>query len=129
MDNKNFNYKYSAPSKNERREITGIRKQYLPKEKEDKLTRLRNLDRKVKNTAMSLSLCAGVIGTLIFGLGLTMVLEWELLVFGIIVSIVGAIPMGAAYYIYAKILSINKKKYGDEIIALSDELLNEYDEK
>ena len=72
--NNQFNFKYTAPSQEERKEIDSIRRQYLPEEQaESKIERLRRLDSLVKNTAIIWSLVLGVMGTLIFGLGLTMI--------------------------------------------------------
>ena len=121
-----FNFRYAAPTEEERREIDSIRRQYAPKEqKETKLERLRRLDTLVKNTAVIWSLVSGVVGCLIFGLGLTMVLEWKLLLWGILLMAVGSVPMAAAYPIYRKVLQKYKNRYGEEILRLSEELLNE----
>ncbi len=119
-----FDYSYVVPTSDERREIEGIRKQYLQGDKEDKLVRLRKLDQKVKNGALILSLVLGICGTLIFGLGLTTVLEWDKLLLGICIMIVGAIPAALAYPIYLKKFAHGKNKYGAEILRISDELLN-----
>ncbi len=121
-----FNFKYTAPSQEERKEIDSIRRQYAPKEQtETKLQRLRRLDALVKNTSVISSLCLGIVGVLIFGMGLTMVLEWSMLVFGIVLMIVGAVPMAVAYPVYKTVLAKYKERYGEEILRLSDELLNE----
>ncbi len=126
MKKNQFNYTYSAPTEEERREIASIRKQYEPQEKtETKIERLRKLDGFVKNSATALSLVCGVVGCLVFGLGLTMILEWTLYVWGVAVCVVGAIPTALAYPVYKRILEFNKKKYGDEILKLTEELLNE----
>ncbi len=127
MSNNQFYYKYTAPTEEERKEIDSIRRQYQPREKaeESKLDKLRRLDALVKNSAITVSLVLGVVGCLVFGLGLTMILEWERIVAGIIVAVVGSFPMGLAYPVYALILDRNKKKYGAEILSLSEELLNE----
>lgn len=126
MENKEFNYTYVAPTESERKEIESIKNQYLKEEKreETKLERLRRLDRKVKNTPVILSLCFGIIGTLIFGLGLTTVLEWNHLLLGVCIMAVGAIPVALAYPAYKWSLKGGKKKYGGEIVRLSEELLN-----
>lgn len=125
MSNK-FDFKYTAPSQEERKEIDSIRRQYSPQEKtESKLERLRRLDGLVKNTAIIWSLVLGVIGCLIFGLGLTMILEWKIFLWGIILMVIGSVPMAIAYPVYKILLNKGKNKYGDEIIRLSDELLNE----
>ena len=125
-----FHFKYTAPSQEERKEIDSIRRQYAPKEQtETKLQRLRRLDALVKNTSVISSLCLGIVGVLIFGMGLTMVLEWSMLVFGIVLMIVGAVPMAVAYPVYGWVLRKYKDRYGEEIIRLSDELLNEIEEE
>ena len=121
-----FNYKYSAPTERERKEIDSIRRQYSPVDNsESKLDRLRRLDAIVKNTAIIWSLVLGVVGTLIFGLGLTMVLEWGNLIWGIVVMVVGVPFITLAYPVYKMVLKKYKNRYGEEILRLSEELLNE----
>ncbi len=126
--NKQFNFKYSAPSQEERKEIDSIRRQYVPQEKtETKLERLRRLDGLVKNTAIIWSLVLGVVGTLVLGLGLTMILEWNIWLWGIVLMVLGCPPIAIAYPVYKLLLQKGKAKYGDEILSLSEELLNEID--
>ena len=121
-----FNFRYTAPTEEERKEIDSIRRQYSPQEQtETKLERLRRLDSLVKNTAIIWSLVLGVFGCLIFGLGLTMVLEWSILLWGIVLMVIGSVPMALAYPVYKSVLNKGKAKYGDEILRLSEELLNE----
>ncbi len=125
MSNK-FNYRYTAPTEEERKEIDSIRRQYVQEEKsETKLERLRRLNKIVNNTATIWSLCLGVLGCLIFGLGLTLILEWSIWLLGIILMVVGSVPMAIAYPIYLATLKKYKSLYGEEIIKLSEELLNE----
>ena len=121
-----FKFEYNAPTEKERKEIESIRNQYLPKdEKNRKFEELKQLDHKVKNIPIIFAISLGVIGTLIFGLGLTFFLEWiELFVFGIPCAIVGLILVILAYPLYVKISIKLKNKYRDEIINLSNELLN-----
>ena len=122
-----FEYTYAAPSETERKEIESIRRQYEDRKDtpESKLERLRKLDSFVKNSATCLSLILGVVGLLTFGLGLTMILEWAKYVWGVIVAIVGLVPLCAAYPVYLFVLKRNKKKYSAEILQLSEELLKE----
>ena len=128
--NNQFNFKYTAPTEEERKEIDSIRRQYAPQEKtETKLERLRRLDGLVKNTSTIWSLVLGVLGTLIFGLGLTMILEWSLWLWGIVLMVIGSVPMAIAYPVYNSTLNKGKAKYGDEILRLSEELLNENDKQ
>lgn len=121
-----FHFKYTALSQEERKEIDSIRRQYTPQEEsETKMERLRRLDSLVKNTAIIWSLVLGVVGTLILGLGLTMILEWSIWLWGVLLMVVGSVPMSIAYPVYKSLLNKGKKKYGDEIVRLSEELLNE----
>lgn len=127
----NFKFSYSAPSSNERKEIESIRNNYLEKShsSDNKLQELRRLDKKVKNTPNLVALIFGIIGILMFGLGLSMILEWKIIVWGVIVSIIGIIPVILAYPIYKIIFSSMKKKYSAQILKLSEELLNNGSEK
>ena len=126
--NNQFNFKYTAPTEEERKEIDSIRRQYAPQEHvESKIERLRRLDAIVKNTAIIWALVFGVVGALIFGLGLTMILEWSIWLWGIVLMVIGSVPMAIAYPVYKLALNKGKAKYGDEILRLSEELLNESD--
>lgn len=125
-----FNFKYSAPDEEERKEINNIRQRYLPqKQTESKFEKLKRLDAKVKNSAIILSLSFGIAGCLIFGLGLTMFLEWNLKTPGIFTGLIGVISMIFAYPSYKYTLNRGKQKYGEEILSLSNDLLNDFDEK
>lgn len=122
-----FTYTYSAPTEEERKEIDGIRRAYRETQKsgDDKMSRLRKLDARVKNTAACVALAMGILGCLIFGLGMSMVLVWEQTVFGIVVSLLGVAAMGLAAPVHRRVFRRQKRKYGEEILRLSEELLNE----
>ena len=123
-NNNKFSFTYSAPTEAERREIETIRRQYKVEEKaQGGVERLRTLHSKVVGTATAISLAFGVGGTLIFGGGMALALEFDKLVVGIILSVIGAIPMALAYPMYKRVLDDGKRKYGDEILRLSEELL------
>jgi hypothetical protein len=121
-----FEYTYSAPTERERREIESIRKQYVAEEKttEDAIERIKALNAKVNGGATTLALILGIVGILTFGLGLTMVLEWDIWLWGIILMAVGCIPMALAYPSHTWMIKKGRKKYGEEIVRLSDEILN-----
>lgn len=125
MENKNdFEFNYVAPTANERKEIESIRNSYMPKNKgAEKLERLRTLDAKVRNIPTTISLILGIAGMLIFGLGLTMILEWNIIIWGCVVGVVGLVPTALSYFIYIKLSSYLKNKYSNEILSLSAELL------
>lgn len=124
-----FEYKYNAPSMEERKEIDNIRNQYLPKEEVSKFELLKRLHRKVNETPIIVGLSLGIIGTLLFGTGLSFFLVEEFASFwfvGIPFSILGIVGIAFAYPIYKKIHNKLKEKHKEEIINLSNELLNEY---
>ena len=127
MENKGtFNYTYSAK---EQEEIRRIRQKYeAPEKAKDKMEQLRRLDTAVTQKATVVSLIFGVIGCLIFGTGLSFVLEFDLLFWGIALSLVGGIFMALAYPFYNLSLRCGKKKYGAEILNLSQQLLDEQTE-
>ena len=64
--NTTFQYTYSA---REQEELKRIRNKYLPKE-ENKMELLRRLDAQVTQKATMYSMIVGIIGTLIFGIGM-----------------------------------------------------------
>ena len=126
MDNK-FEYNYEAPTSEERKEIESIRNRYVENNLgSDKLNRIRKLDSLVNNTPMILALSLGVIGSLIFGLGMTFFLYWtESFFLGFPFAIIGIIMMVISYPIYKRVHKKLKDKYKEEIIELSNSLLEE----
>ena len=124
-DSDKFSYTYSAPTEEERREIEDIRRAYAPAtESEDKLTQIRTLNERATRPARIAALTLGIGGILLFGLGMSMVLAWNLLLAGSAVAAVGCVPMALAYPVYNAAVRAMKKKYGGEIVRLSDELLH-----
>lgn len=125
-NNDKFTYTYSAPTEAERREIESIRRQYVAEDREvSKADRLRSLHSAVVGKATAVSLALGVVGMLVFGGGMALALEFDMLLIGIVLAIIGSIPIALAYPIYKCLYASGKRKYGDEIIRLSDELLGE----
>ena len=121
MLNTTFTYQYSA-EKN--REVEKIRSKYLPKE-ENKFERLKKLDRKAQSAGVMESLCVGIFGSLVFGVGMCIGLgaingeRWLAVVLGI----VGTLIMIPAHSVYKKISSKVKAELAPEILALSEEIV------
>ncbi len=118
-----FTYSYSAK---ENEEVQAIRKKYLPQE-ESRLEEMRRLDGIVRNSGMIESLGAGILGCLVFGLGLCLVMRVFgngviLTRVGVLLGAVGVAGMLAAYPIYRRVFGKAKKKYAPRILALADEL-------
>ena len=119
-----FIYNYSAK---ENKEVQEIRSKYLPRE-ESKLEELKRLDYTVQNSGMIESLCAGIGGVLIFGLGLCLAMQVIgsgvfNIVLGILLGIVGMIGMIIAYPVYRKMVQKAKAEYAPRILQLTDELI------
>ena len=120
-ENKSFNYTYSA---SQQAEINEIRRKYIsekPKE-EDKLEKLRRLDKSAEQKGAMISIIIGVVFTLIFGTGIACALQWGLVVVGIILGVVGVAGIIAAYPVYKKVTEVQRAKIAPEILRLTDEL-------
>ena len=126
-----FTYTYSAK---EQAELKRIREKYTaPTVAEDNMARLRRLDASVTNTAQVVALVFGIVGTLILGLGMSLIMtdfaeflglgEAEAMVRGIPVGVVGGVLASLAYPIYNAIVKAKRKKLAPEIIRLTDELM------
>ena len=121
MKNINFNYTYSAARN---KEVESIRRKYMPHE-ESKLERLKKLDLRVKTAGTIEGLCLGILGALVFGIGMCFSLE----VFAgadwltAILMICGTLLMIPAYPIYRRIARKTKAELTPEILRLSEEIM------
>ncbi len=122
-----FSYKYVALTEEERRVIEDIRVRYEGRtDREAGFERLRKLDRLVRRTAFAVSVAVGVVGLLLFGGGMSLSLETSsavLLALGVALSAAGVAVMAVAKPVHSKLSERLKKKYGAEILKLSEELL------
>ena len=122
--NNRFEYKYSALSSEERLEIESIRRRYLKDSSgEGRTQELKRLDFYVRSFPVAIAITVGVIGILLFGLGLTLVLEFNETLLGIILGTVGVLVLAPANLIYNRLTAFQKKKYGQRILDISEELL------
>lgn len=120
---KSFHYTYSAK---ENQEIRDIRKKYLPRE-ETKLEELKRLDNLVQSAGIMESLCAGIGGALVFGLGICLSMKVIgsgaiSMTLGILLGIIGTAGMLAAYPIYQRLFAKAKEKHAPRILELTEEL-------
>lgn len=92
-------------------------------EKDGKLNQLKKLDKAVKVPAKVVATIMGVIGFCCFGFGMTMSLEWQMLLWGALLGIAGLVLMAFAYPVFNKIFAKRRKKYSEQILALSQSLL------
>ena len=121
MENKSFTYNYSAARN---KEVESIRRKYMPRE-ESKLEKLKRLDYRVQMAGMIEGLCFGIIGALVFGIGMCFFLD----VFAgaawltAILMICGTLLMIPAYPIYRRIAHKTKAELTPEILRLSEEIM------
>ncbi|MBQ9750768.1 MAG: hypothetical protein IJV87_09370 [Clostridia bacterium] len=121
MENKSFTYNYSAARN---KEVESIRRKYMPHE-ESKLETLKRLDYRVQTAGMIESLCFGIIGALVFGVGMCFFLD----VFAgaawltAILMICGTLLMIPAYPIYRRIARKTRAELTPEILRLSEEIM------
>ena len=121
MENNTFSYNYSAVRN---REVESIRNKYMPRE-ESKLERLKKLDLRVQMAGTIESLCFGIVGALVFGIGMCFFLDvfagaaWLSALF----MIIGSLIMIPAYPIYRKIAQKTKAELTPEILRLFEEIM------
>ena len=109
-----------------------IRTQYMEKTPSE-LDALRALDAKVKRPANVFAYVFGSISAIIMGAGMSLImtdiaeiigLAVDPMLPGIVIGIVGMIMALLNYPMYKGILGSRKKKYGAEILKLSDKIMN-----
>ena len=128
MENNAFEYTYSAQ---QQKEVEAIRSKYLPKEP-DKMEQLRKLHRVPTQKASCAAITIGVIGSLILGMGMSLIMTdigtvfglADAMIPGVLIGLVGLVPVALAYPVYKRVLKIQREKIAPEILRLSDELLN-----
>ena len=108
-----------------------IRAQYMEKVPSE-LDSLRELDAKVKKPATVFSYIFGSISAIIMGAGMSLVMTdigeilgmTSAMIPGIAIGVVGLGMALLTYPMYKGILNSRKKKYGAEILKLSDKIMN-----
>ena len=108
-----------------------IRTQYMEKQLSD-LDELRALDAEVKRPANIFGYVFGSISAIIMGAGMSLVMTdigallglANTMVPGIAVGIIGMVMAIINYPIYKNILASRKEKYADQILALSEKIMN-----
>lgn len=117
---------------NQDKYIARVRDRYVPRER-TKLDDLKELDKRVKLFPSVFAYIFGSIAALILGVGMCLAMKvigaslmsnTALMVAGVIIGCAGIALCIANYFIYNAILKARKSKYGSQIIAISNELLN-----
>ena len=99
-----------------------IRDQYADK-KESRLDQLKRLDNKVKSPGKVISIMLGIGGSLLMGAGMANIMVWNVMGAGLAMGIPGMALALLAYPVYKLITDKRKKKYANEVLTLSNELL------
>lgn len=120
-NNQVFSYRYSAK---QNKEVENIRKKYMPKEV-SKIDMLKQLDYRVQSAGQLTSLTIGVIGCLIFGIGMCFGLGvfegqgWVAVLF----CALGAGIMIPAYPVFKYTKKRTKAKLVPKILQLTEEIM------
>ena len=110
--------------------VQKIRTQYTEKEN-TKLDELKKLDAKVKRPANVFAYAFGSVSAIIMGSGMSLVMTdigkkigmEKTLVPGIIIGVIGMLLAFVNYPIYKKLLNGRKKKYAEQILKLSETIM------
>ena len=111
--------------------VQKIRTQYMEKAPSE-LDELRELDAKVKRPANIFGYAFGSISAIVMGSGMSLVMTdigatlgiASAMIPGIAIGVVGLGMALLTYPMYKGILNSRKKKYGAEILTLSDKIMN-----
>lgn len=119
-DKNSFHYSYSAA---QQKEIEKIREKYLPP-KEDKMEQLRRLDQRVTQKGIIAGITAGIIGSLILGIGMCCCMVWQGIWFipGIFIGLIGIAGICLAYPLHNRVIKKQREKIAPEMIRLTNEL-------
>ena len=112
--------------------VQKIRTQYTEKE-HSRLDALKALDKKVKRPANVFAYLFGSISAMVMGSGMSLVMTDiaetvgipNPMISGIIIGVVGMLMAILNYPIYKGMLSSRRKKYANQIIALSEQIMKE----
>lgn len=112
--------------------VQKIRTQYTEQE-HTKLDALRALDRRVKAPVTAFAYSFGIVGALMLGSGMSLImtdigealgLAGSMLP-GLVIGLAGMAMAIANYPIYRGMMARRRRKYAEEVLALSDELVND----
>ena len=110
--------------------VQKIRTQYTEKE-HTALDELKTLDKKVKRPANIFAYVFGSVSAIILGAGMSLVMTEigtklglaDPMIPGVVIGVAGLLLAVANYPIYKGILGSRRKKYAEQIIALSDKIM------
>ncbi len=110
---------------NEATAIRRIRDQYT-EEQPSRLEELRALTRRASRPAKIFAYLFGAFGCLVLGLGMCLAMKviGDAMILGIVIGCIGILLVSLTYPLYKRLLARRRTLYADQILTLSDELLN-----
>ena len=113
-------------NKSEKEMVEKIKNNYSRKTELTKLDELKALDRKVKRPPLIFAYIYGIVGALVLGVGMCLAMKviGDLMPLGIVIGLLGIAMISTTYPIFNKMLSRRKAIYSEEILEISNELLN-----
>ncbi len=104
--------------------------EYAPKQA-SKIVALKKLDRLARRNAEIFAFTFGIVFALVLGLGMSFAMgvlgdgSITYMAVGIVIGLLGIAGVSVNYPIYKKLLQNDKKKYGNDIIKLAQEIAEE----
>ena len=97
------------------------------------LDELRELDKRVKRPALIFSYIFGSLGAIIMGMGMSLIMTdigaiiglGSGLALGVIIGVLGLALVSVNYPMHKAMLESRKRKYGAQILALSNKIMND----
>lgn len=122
MEQKSETFRYTY-SPQQQEEVQNIRQKYVPRQ-EGKMEQLRRLDHSAVRPGTIAALVLGTVSCLVFGFGMCCTMLWPAYFApGVVIGLVGIAGVAAAYPVYAVITKKQRRKLAGQILALTDELL------
>ena len=119
-DNKAFSFSYSGAAIDE---LEQFKEKYSPVEPEEKIKRIRALDKRVDFIATMISITLGLIGTGFLISGVIQIIKSDSgLIMGIVQTAIGLFLSAAVPFLHAKIHKRVKKYYSPQILSLIEEI-------
>lgn len=115
------------PSKDNVKKAEVIRRRYMEKGT-TKMDQLEALDTKVKTPAIVIASILGVVGCLVMGAGMSNIMVWGNMTFGMALGVPGLVVLVLAWPVYKAILNSRKKKYAPQIMNLSGKIIDEQED-
>ena len=113
---------------NEAKKIERIRERYTEREV-SKLDELQALNKRVERPAQVFAYTFGTAGALVMGTGMSLAMKVigaslsYAMPLGVAIGVIGLCAVTGNYFLYKKLLNKRKKKYREQILAMTDELL------